>query len=65
MNWKYISGFFDADGSITLTRNTKNSNKTIQVSFHNNELDILEKIKTFIFENLNVNGSISRKKLKR
>ena len=48
MNWEYISGFFDADGCITISKPTKNKNKTIQISFHNNEIEILENIKKSI-----------------
>lgn len=62
MNWEYISGFFDADGSITLSAQSVNKNKTIQISFHNNEREILESIQDFIFEELNVKGHISLKK---
>lgn len=61
MNWNYITGFFDADGSITACSAHKGKNKTIQVSFHNNELTILEEIRDFIFEDLGIKGSISRK----
>jgi hypothetical protein len=28
MNWEYISGFFDADGHITLSAMNKGKNKT-------------------------------------
>lgn len=61
ITWEYISGFFDADGSVCLTRQGKGQIKTTQLSFHNNELVILKKIKSFIFENIGVNGSISKK----
>lgn len=62
MTWEYISGFFDADGSISAVRVHSNTNKTIQVSFHNNELRILEEIKSFIFSELGIIGSITKKK---
>ncbi|HLN72600.1 MAG TPA: LAGLIDADG family homing endonuclease [Prolixibacteraceae bacterium] len=65
MTWEYISGFFDADGSITAVRVHSNTNKTIQVSFHNNEIEILEVIKSFIFSELGIMGSITRKKCKK
>ena len=65
MNWEYISGFFDADGSITLSSQIKSKNKTIQVSFHNNEREILESIQSFILEELEVKGHISLKKAKK
>ena len=62
MNWEYISGFFDADGSISISKPTNNKNKTIQISFHNNERDILESIQSFILIDLNVKGHISLKR---
>jgi len=62
MTWDYISGFFDADGSITAVKVHSNTNKTIQVSFHDNELGILEAIKSFIFIELGILGSITKKK---
>ena len=61
MNWDYISGFFDADGCITISSNAKGKNKTIQISFHNNELEILKEIQQFILKELNVKGHISTK----
>jgi hypothetical protein len=64
MTWDYISGFFDADGSVTVVSNGKGKNKTLQVSFHNNEINILEEIQSFIYEQLNIKGVISLKKSK-
>lgn len=65
MNWNYITGFFDADGSVTAVSNNKGKNKTLQVSFHNNELNILEEIRNFIIKDIDVIGSISLKKAKK
>ena len=65
MNWGYISGFFDADGSITLAKNQSNANKTIQLSFHNNEIVILEEIRNFIQKELGLNGVISIKRARK
>jgi len=48
MNWEYISGFFDADGHITLSAMNKGKNKTICVGFTNIDLKLLEDIKEFI-----------------
>jgi len=61
MNWDYITGFFDADGSVTAISNNKGKNKTIQVSFHNNERTILEEIQKFILIDIGVKGFISKK----
>ncbi len=65
MNWEYISGFFDADGSVTLSTLNKGKNKTAVLSFHNNEKVILEKIKDFIYEETGVKGFITHKKPKK
>ena len=62
MNWNYISGFFDADGSITFTSSRKGKPKTSQISFHNTELTILEEIKDFILQEIGIKGFISKKK---
>ena len=62
MSWDYISGFFDADGSLTLTINKAQQFKTVQLSFHNNELSILEEIRQFIENELGIKGSIATKK---
>lgn len=64
MNWNYISGFFDADGSISIITEASGKNKSLQISFHNNELIILQSIQKFIFDELGFNGNISLKKSK-
>ena len=61
MNWNYISGFFDADGYITMVIPNKNKNKTVIVGFTNVELDLLETIRDFILEDIGVKGHISKK----
>jgi len=61
MNWNYISGFFDADGYITMVSPNKGKNKTLYVGFTNVELNILEEIRDFILTELNVKGTISKK----
>jgi len=65
MNWEYISGFFDADGSVTLSKLQKNKNKTVVISFHNNEKSILESIRDFILKETNIKGFITHKKQKK
>lgn len=65
MNWEYVSGFFDADGSVTLSKLQKNKNKTVVISFHNNEKTILESIQEFILKETNVKGFITHKKQKK
>lgn len=64
MNWDYITGFFDADGSVTAVKNTSR-NKTLQISFHNCELNILQNIQSFIYEDIGIKGHISCKKAKK
>lgn len=61
MNWDYISGFFDADGSVTFSRLGNSKNKTIQISFTNVELSVLEKMREFIEIELDIKGFISTK----
>lgn len=65
MNWNYINGFFDADGSVTLSRQTRKSLKTPQLSFHNNEISILEDMQSFIYDKIKVKGFISKKNPKK
>lgn len=65
MDWNYISGFFDADGSITLYKNKSHLvHRHPQISFANNELNIIESIRAFIKKELNFNGSVCVKKRK-
>lgn len=65
MTWEYISGFFDADGSVSLCGSQTNRRKSPQVSFHNNELTILVEIRNFIQKELGVSGSMSKRKKKK
>lgn len=62
MNWEYITGFFDADGSVTISKHSKGRKRSPQISFHNNEIDILIAIQAFIFRELSIKGFISKKK---
>jgi hypothetical protein len=66
MDINYISGFFDADGSITMSYASKTSPyRTIKIDFTNTELDILLKIKDFLFKNYNLNLTISTKQARK
>lgn len=65
MNWNYITGFFDADGSVSLITPNVGKRKTLQLSFHNNELVILHAIQAFILQETGYKGSISRKKARK
>lgn len=65
MNIDYISGFFDADGSITLSRKYKSAKyRSIKLDFSNNELYILEEIKEFLLTK-NIKSYISKKPAKK
>jgi len=61
MNINYISGFFDADGSVSLLRKHSNEHRSLQISFHNTQLIILESIKKFLMEKYQLKGYISKK----
>lgn len=65
MNWTYITGFFDADGSVTLCATNKGKGKTLKVSFHNNEVSILKEIQTYIYDELNIKGSLVLKRARK
>lgn len=54
---KYITGFFDADGSITLTRFKPTETRQLNVNFTNTDKGILEKIRDY-FLTLKVKGWI-------
>lgn len=62
VNWSYISGFFDADGAVTLKSKTK---FRPSIQFYNTELSILEKIRDFIAYQANIEGVIYTDKLRK
>lgn len=62
MNWQYISGFFDADGSIGLYKQKSKNQKSAVLVFHNNDKELLEQIRSFIYHQTGVSGSLSTKK---
>ena len=57
MNWHYISGFVDADGSITLIK--QKGRYYPRIGFHNTCLEILVQIEKFIKLKLNINGTLT------
>lgn len=62
MNSHYISGFFDADGYVTLTkRSKKETSKSPVIGFTNTQLCILHKIQSHLLEH-GLKGRISEKK---
>jgi intein/homing endonuclease len=65
MNIEYISGFFDADGSITISKSNKHAKyKSIKVDFSNNEKYILESIQNYL-QKFNIKSYISTKPSKK
>ena len=62
MNKNYIAGFFDADGYITICKNSKKQEPIPTIGFTNNVKSILEEIQNFIYSKTNLKGSISLKK---
>ena len=66
MNEDYISGFFDADGSITMSYNSKNDKfRTLKIDFTNIKLNILLDIQAFLLEKYNLHLYISTKPAKK
>lgn len=64
MNWEYISGFFDADGCISLIKPSKLQHKTLYIMYANNERRLLEEMKEFIDAEIDGKGAIICKKSK-
>lgn len=48
MNWNYIAGFFDADGSVLILHDKRRDKTYFQLSFANTNIEVLERIKKFI-----------------
>ncbi len=64
MNLDYISGFFDADGSITMSYSSKfDKYRTIKIDFTNTKIEILLEIQKYLKDNYNLNLPISTKKV--
>lgn len=65
MDWSYISGFFDADGYITLIRDRVNKPRVAMLGFTNTKREMLEAIQEFIEKETGIKGFISKKKAKK
>lgn len=61
MNWEYITGFFDADGYITICKQTKSEHGSPVLGFTNTKLTILTEIQLFILNNTGIKGIICKK----
>lgn len=65
MDISYISGFFDADGYVTIGKiNPTDIAKSPTVGFTNTYISILEEIKNY-FDSIGIKGSISSKTSKK
>lgn len=47
INWDYLTGFFDADGCVTIYNNARGYSY-VNVSFFSTDIDVIERIKNFI-----------------
>jgi len=66
MNLDYISGFFDADGSITMVKHSKNDKyKSIKIDFTNTYIQILYEIQDYLLINHSIKTYISTKPSKK
>ena len=66
MNLHYISGFFDADGSITLSKQARTDKyKSIKLDFTNTNPAILYEIKNYLYDNYQIPTYISTKPSKK
>lgn len=62
MNISYISGFFDADGSITMCRQrASDPYKTLKIDFTNTKLEILLEVQRYLQEEYGLTLSITTK----
>lgn len=62
MNIHYISGFFDADGSITMAKDSSSAIfRTIKIDFTNTKRSILLEIQQFLREEYEINSYIVTK----
>ena len=65
MDFSYIAGFFDADGSISLLSIHKNEYKSVQVSFCNNERHRIAVALQYYNEVTNRNGKSTERAISR
>ncbi len=63
MNLNYISGFFDADGSITIAKERKEHpfRGQVKIDFTNTELELLHDIQHYLMSEYGIKGYISTK----
>ena len=66
MTLEYISGFFDADGSISMSYNNKKDKfKTIRVDFTNTDLKLLLNIQSYLLNNYKIKLYLTKKTIKK
>lgn len=62
MNISYVSGFFDADGYVTLTKKNKSDiAKTPLIGFTNTDLNLLQTVQSFFLQEYGIKGHIKTK----
>jgi len=62
MTLQYISGFFDADGSISMSKSSKNDTfKGIKLDFTNTYITILEEIQKYLLDEYDIKTHLSKK----
>lgn len=62
MNIEYITGFFDADGSISMSKDNKdNKYKILKIDFTNTDKNVLVEIQNFLLKTYNLKLFISTK----
>ena len=65
INWSYIAGFLDGEGSLTITKHKRSSSKTRLVSridFYNSNEKVIKKIQKFL-EKYEINCKIYKRQL--
>lgn len=62
MNKSYVSGFFDADGYVTVMKPNSNEEPTVVIGFTNCYLTILLSIQELLSTELDIKGVIRTKK---
>ena len=66
MTLQYISGFFDADGSISMSKSSKNDTyKCIKIDFTNTYITILEEIQKYLLDEHGIKTHISKKAIRK
>lgn len=57
MNWDYIAGFFDGEGTVAVKKHTKGGFQ-LEIQIWNTRLEVLDKIKSFLVGKIGIHGPI-------